>query len=65
MNDIFKKWAAKTDNNKLVIVNLAKDQKLNLEKKFLMPLVQFNNGLFILQRHRILYLHKRIKRKDE
>ena len=65
MNDIFKKWAAKTDNNKLVIVNLAKDQKLNLEKKILMPLVQFNNGLFILQRHRILYLHKRIKRKDE
>ena len=48
MNDIFKKWAAKTDNNKLVIVNLAKDQKLNLEKKILMPLVQFNNGLFIL-----------------
>ena len=33
MKNIFNEWAAKTDNDKLVIVNLAKDQKIvNLAK---------------------------------
>ena len=39
LDDIFNKWAAKTDNNKLVIGNLVNYQKLNLGKKNLMPLV--------------------------
>ena len=47
INDIFHEWAAKLDNNKLVIGNLFDYQKLNLDKKILMSLVQFNNGLFI------------------
>ena len=47
LDDIFNKWAAKTDNNKLVIGNLVNYQKLNLGKKNLMSLVQFNNRLFI------------------
>ena len=35
VNDILNEWAAKTDNNKLVIGNLFDYQKLNLdEKKF-------------------------------
>ena len=47
INDTFNEWAAKTDNNKLVIGNLADYKKLNLDEKGLMPLVQFNNRLFI------------------
>ena len=47
LDDIFTKFAAKTDNNKLVIGNLVNYQKLNLDEKILMPLVQFNNRLFI------------------
>ena len=47
INDIFNEWTAKTDNNKLVIGNLADYQKLNLDEKMLMTLVQFNNTLFI------------------
>ena len=47
INDIFNEWTAKTDNNKLVIGNLADYQKLNLDEKMLMTLVQFNNRLFI------------------
>ena len=47
INDIFDKWVAKTDNNKLVIGNLFDYQNLNLDEKILMPLVQFNNGLYI------------------
>ena len=43
INDIFNEWAAKTDNNKLVIGNLFDYQKLNLDETILMPLVQFNN----------------------
>ena len=39
LDDIFNKWAAKTDNNKLVIGNLVNYQKLNLGKKNLMSLV--------------------------
>ena len=39
--------AAKTHNNKLIIGNLFDYQKLSQNKKVLMPLVQFNNGLFI------------------
>ena len=38
---------AKTDTNKLVVVNLADYQKPNLDEKNLMLLVQFNNILFI------------------
>ena len=47
INDIFNEWTAKTDNNKLVIGNVADYQKLNLVEKMLMTLVQFNNRLFI------------------
>ena len=47
INDICTKWAAKTDNNKLVIGNLFDYQKLNLDEKILLLLVQFNNRLFI------------------
>ena len=47
INDIFNEWAAKTGNNKLVIGNLFDYQKLNLDEKILMLLVQFNNGVFI------------------
>ena len=47
INDIFNKWSAKTDNNKLVIGNLFDYQKLNLDERILIPFVQFNNGLFI------------------
>ena len=47
INDIFNEWAAKTDTNKLVIGNLFDCQKLKLDEKILMSLVQFNNGLFI------------------
>ena len=47
INDIFNEWAAKTDTNKLVVVNLADYQKPNLDEKNLMLLVQFNNILFI------------------
>ena len=47
INDIFNEWTAKTDNNKLVIGNLADYQKLNLDEKMLMTLVQFNKRLFI------------------
>ena len=47
INDTFNEWAAKTDNNKPVIGNLADYKKLNLDEKGLMPLVQFNNRLFI------------------
>ena len=46
INDIFNKWAAETDN-KLVIGNLFDYQKLNLDEKILLLLVQFNNRLFI------------------
>ena len=47
ISDIFIEWAAKTDNNKLLIGNLFDYQKLNLDEKNLMLLVQFNNRLFI------------------
>ena len=47
INDIFNEWTSKTDNNKLVIGNPADYQKLNLDEKMLMTLVQFNNRLFI------------------
>ena len=33
VNDILNEWAAKTDNNKLVIGNLFDYQKLNLDEK--------------------------------
>ena len=46
-NSLYNDWAAKTDNNELIIGNLFDYQKLNLGEKILMPLVQFNNGLFI------------------
>ena len=47
INDIFSEWAAKTGNNNLVIGNLADYQKLKLNEKTLMVLVQFKNGIFI------------------
>ena len=47
INDIFNEWTAKTDNSKLVTGYLADYQKLNLDEKMLMTLVQFNNRLFI------------------
>ena len=46
-NSLYNEWAAKTDNNELIIGNLFDYQKLNLGEKILMPLVQFSNGLFI------------------
>ena len=47
INDIFNEWTAKTDDNELVIGNLADYQKLNLDEKLLMTLVHFNNRLLI------------------
>ena len=47
ISDIFNEWAAKTNNNKLLIGNLFDYQKLNLDKNILMRLVQLKNGLFI------------------